>query len=156
MNSAKFFSSPSGKTPSRVPAAFLILSLIGFADATFLTVKHYAGGPLNCSIFEGCEKVTTGPYASLVGIPLSLLGAAYYLAIFLLTIAYLDTRRGGILYFTAGMTFVGFAASAWFVYLQLFVIRAVCPYCMVSALTSTVLFILGGIALRSRTPSEGG
>lgn len=50
---------------------FLILGFLGFLDATYLTVKHYLGTPINCSIFEGCEKVTTSQYATVGGVPVS-------------------------------------------------------------------------------------
>jgi uncharacterized membrane protein len=156
MNSEKFSKRPSGAPPKWILALFLVFSLAGFADASYLTVTHYAGTPPECSIFHGCEKVTTSPYATLGGVPLALLGMIYYAAIILLIIAYLDTRREGILLFTARATVVGFLASAWFVYLQLYVIQAVCPYCMLSALVSTILFVLGRIAVRSRTSSKGG
>ena len=153
MNSEISSNRPSRAVPNRIIASFLVISFIGFADATYLTAKHYSGTPLECSVFESCEKVTTSRYATVLGIPVALLGAIYYLAIFLSLIAYLDLRRGGILSFTALFTIVGLLASAWFVYLQLFVIQAICPYCMVSAVASTVLFLLGMLALKKKRVS---
>lgn len=129
--------------PKRIIVALLAASLIGFIDAAYLTAKHYLGAPPPCGRFGGCETVTTSEYAAIAGVPIALLGAVYYLAVFLSVIAYLDTRRPGILRMTAGVTAVGFIASVWFVYLQLFVIKAICPYCMLSAFASTVLFIAG-------------
>lgn len=134
--------------PKRIIVALLLAaSLIGFVDAAYLTAKHYLGAPPPCGRFGGCETVTTSEYATIAGVPIALLGAVYYLAVFLSVIAYLDTRRPGILRMTAGFTAVGFLASLWFVYLQLFVIKAICPYCMLSAFASTVLFIVGMMAL---------
>ena len=156
MNSEMFSNRPSRALPNWILAAFLVVGFVGFADTAYLTVKHYSGAPLECSIFQDCEKVTTSRYATVGGVPLALLGLVYYLAIILLTIAYLDTRREGIFLFTARATTVGFLSSAWFVYLQLYVIRAVCPYCMISAGASTILFVLGMIVLRSRTLSKSG
>jgi uncharacterized membrane protein len=137
----------SAGPPNWMIASFLSASFIGFADATYLAAKHYLGTPLSCSIFEGCEKVTTSRFATIAGVPLGVAGAAYYLVVFLTVIAYLDTRRLGIIRFAAGFTAVGFLSSLWFVYLQLFVIGAVCPYCMLSALASTALFIVGAMFL---------
>lgn len=140
--------------PKRIIVALLLAaSLIGFIDAAYLTAKHYLGAPPPCGRFGGCETVTTSEYATIAGVPLALLGAVYYLAVFLSVIAYLDTRRPGILRMTAGFTAVGFLASLWFVYLQLFVIKAICPYCMLSAFASTVLFIAGMIALWGQSGS---
>lgn len=140
--------------PKKIIVGLLLAaSLIGFVDAAYLTAKHYLGAPPPCGAFGGCETVTTSEYATIAGAPVALLGALYYLAVFLAVIAYLDTRRPGILRMTAGFTAVGFIASVWFVYLQLFVIRAICPYCMLSALASTVLFSAGIAALRDRRGS---
>lgn len=137
--------------PKRIIVALLLAaSLIGFIDAAYLTAKHYLGAPPPCGRFGGCETVTTSEYATIAGAPIALLGAVYYLAVFLAVVAYLDTRRSGILRMTAGFTAVGFLASLWFVYLQLFVIKAICPYCMLSAFASTVLFIAGMIVLRGQ------
>ena len=127
---------------------FLLFSFVGFLDAGYLTVKHYLGTPITCSFFEGCEKVTTSQYATILGIPVALLGVIYYLLIFVLVIAYLDTKKEQVLYFTVRFTSIGFLISLWFLYLQVFVIKAICPYCVVSALTSITLFILGIILLR--------
>jgi uncharacterized membrane protein len=143
---------PSQKLLTMIPQpivwAFLGVSLLGFLDATYLTIKYYQDVAPTCSLIKGCEEVTTSRYATIEGIPVALLGAIYYLSIFLLTVAYLDTKRERIFNFAARSTSIGFLASLWFVYLQLFVIKAICIYCMVSAATSTVLFGLGIFATK--------
>ncbi|MBI2444575.1 MAG: vitamin K epoxide reductase family protein [Candidatus Magasanikbacteria bacterium] len=123
--------------------ALLVISLVGFVDASYLTLKHYQGEPPTCSILAGCEVVTTSRYATIYQIPVALLGALYYLAVFLGAVAYLDTRREVILRWLARLTVLGFLATLWFFYLQAFVIGAYCLYCLVSAATSTLLFVLG-------------
>lgn len=120
-----------------------ILSFAGFLDASYLTFKHYSGTPINCAIFNGCEEVTTSQYATIGSIPVALLGAIYYAAIFLLIIAYLDTKNLNFFKLAILLTPLGFLTSLGLVYLQLFVIKAICLYCMVSAVDSTLLFIAG-------------
>lgn len=134
---------------------FLPVSFLGFLDASYLTVKHFAGTPLPCSILHGCEEVTRSQYSMIGGIPVALLGAIYYMMIFVLTSLYLRNRkkffsksveeingRGDeILKFVTYLTIVGLLASLWFIYLQLFVIKEICLYCMFSALTSILLFL---------------
>jgi len=127
-----------------------IVSFIGFLDASYLTVKHYLGVPLNCSVFEGCELVTTSQYATIFGIPVALLGAFYYLLISILSFMYLDAKASFVPRILPPLTLIGFLSSIWFVYLQLFVIRAICIYCMISAASSTTLLILGIYLLRSQ------
>jgi len=129
---------------------FAVFALIGFLDASYLTANHYLGASLVCPIFGDCEKVTASQYSAIGGIPVALFGAVYYIFIFLLVIWYLDSKKESILYFIARATAVGFLASVWFLYLQLFVILALCLYCIISAITSTLLFIAGLIVLKSR------
>lgn len=151
MKSLKTSSSKLFKViPKSVVLAFLIVSLLGFLDATYLTAKHYLGEVPTCSMIEGCEKVLTSSYATVGRVPVALMGAFYYLAIFFLTVAYLDTKRKGLLYFIARLTLVGFLVSVGLIYLQLFVIKAICLYCMASAASSTILFGLGVFVLKYR------
>lgn len=151
-----FSKKPSTPLPKAIIGLLLLVSFIGFVDAAYLTVQHYLGAPPACSIFEGCEKVTTSRYATLLGLPVALLGTVYYLVIFLALVAYLDRRREIFVLCAAAITPVGLAASAWFVFLQIFVIEAICPYCMVSALASTVLFVLGVWVWRSFRGASAG
>lgn len=86
--------------------------------------------------------VTTSTYATIFGVPVALLGALYYGMLLLLLMAYRETSRRVFLVLCMGATSVGLGMTLWFVYLQLFVLRALCQWCMVSALTTTLLFIL--------------
>jgi uncharacterized membrane protein len=122
---------------------FMILGIVGALDAGYLTLKHYTRTPLGCSLLAGCDKVTTSEYAEIAGIPVALLGLAYYLAI--AGMAGLHIARGGrrAMAMLIMLSPVGFAASIWFVYLQVAVIGALCAYCIASAATSTGILIVG-------------
>lgn len=133
----------SAKIPNWLPICFLIFSAIGFADATYLTVKHFLGTPIPCAILQGCEQVTNSQFATIFGVPVALLGSGYYLTVLILSVIYLDTGKLLALKLAALATFFGMLASLWFVFLQIFIIKAICLYCMVSATTSTLLFISG-------------
>ncbi|MBI4114326.1 MAG: vitamin K epoxide reductase family protein [Candidatus Niyogibacteria bacterium] len=151
-NNPSFVKTTAGK-PSELPprgllVLFLLVALIGFVDAAYLTVLHFLNSTPPCSILEGCEQVTTSKYAMLGSIPISLIGAVYYLVIFLLSIAALDTGRRFPMRAAIVFTWGGFAVSLFLVALQLFVIKALCLYCMVSAFTTLVLFILGLVLLQ--------
>ncbi len=129
--------------PRWLVALFLILSGGGFLDASYLTIKHYLGTPINCSLLNGCDTVTTSQYSMIVGLPVALLGVLYYLAVFILVMLYVDTGRKGLFFGAVLVTPLGLLASFWFVYLQVFVIHALCLYCLISAFISTLLFVLG-------------
>ena len=124
------------------PLTILVVSILGFFDAAYLTIQHYTQFTLPCTITHGCDLVTKSVYSSILGVPVALLGALYYLVIFLATYIILETKKTEYLRFVAIATIAGFLFSAWFVYLQLFVIHAICQYCMLSALTSTTMFAL--------------
>jgi uncharacterized membrane protein len=125
-----------------------LVSFIGFADAFYLTVKHYLGETPGCSFLLGCGTVLNSQYSTIVGIPVALLGTFYYLGILFLAILYLDRRQKSALQVLVKFTWLGFFASIWFVGLMAFVIKALCLYCLISATTSTVLFIQGRLLER--------
>jgi len=127
---------------------FLFFALVGFLDATYLTAQHFLGKVPPCLVTEGCSTVLTSKWSEIMGVPVSLIGAIYYVVILLLTIAFLSSGKKIFLALAIYGTWVGFAASIWFVGLQVFVIKDICFYCMISAFSSTLLFITGLILLK--------
>ena len=150
MNLNNSFNKLSARIPNWIVIALLLISFGGFIDASFISVEHYLGNPIRCNFLKGCETVTSSSYATFFGIPVALFGAVYYLAIFLTLIIFLDTKKERLIFWVARFTVVGFLASLWFLYLQIFVILALCLYCVLSALSSTLLFILGLVILYRR------
>jgi len=118
----------------------LVIAIIGFIDATYLTVNHYNGTDLVCGTSGGCTVVTTSTYSQIFGIPVALFGSLYYFFVASLSLAYLQQKNSLILKMLTYIPIIGFLMSGWFVYLQLYVINAICFYCMGSAITSTLLF----------------
>lgn len=136
------------KFPSGLVISLLVISFLGFADASYLAILHFQNAIPPCSIVEGCEVVTTSQYSTIFGIPVALLGAIYYAILLLLSAASLQTRNIRLLTVTCFLTTAGLFASAWFVFAQLALLKAFCLYCMGSATTSTVLFIVGMITTK--------
>lgn len=127
---------------SKIAWWLAVIALIGFVDATYLTIEHYRGIAPPCSIVLGCEVVTSSGYATILSIPVALLGALYYLGILCAVLWYLKNGNEKLLKYIKYGTIIGLAASAYFVYLQIGVIGSICQYCMLSAGTSTALFII--------------
>ncbi len=125
----------------------LILSIIGISDTTYLTIKRYSHDNINCSIFEGCDFVTTSSYSAIFGVPVAILGIIFYIAVFVLSVLYLRSKNKIFLNFLLGLSTVGFLMSMWFIYTQAFVLSAFCLYCIVSAGISTTIFILSIIIM---------
>lgn len=134
---------PHKKVLGFIPYVFLFLSAVGFLDATYLAVLHYYGISAQCLLVEGCDRVLSSPYAAFGGMPLAFWGVLYYAAIFALALAHIESRRTRYLFIAAYGTAIGFFASLALLYLQIFVIKALCFYCLVSALISTLLFLCG-------------
>ena len=119
---------------------FLATAFFGFLDATYLTISNVSGTSLGCTIFKGCDIVTTSKYSTFFGLPVASFGIIYYLGIFLGTIAAIDMRNARLLRAITYSTAAGLAASLYFLYLQLFVIHALCQYCILSLVACVVLF----------------
>lgn len=124
------------------PTFFVVVSFLGFLDAGYLAANHYFGTPLTCIIVHGCDTVTSSVYSQILGIPVALLGTLYYLTVFLLTVAFFDTKKRVFFDIARICTVSGFLFSLWFLYVQAFLLHAYCIYCLGSVITSTLLFIV--------------
>lgn len=133
--------------PRWLPTAFILVSFLGFIDSSYLTVKHFLATAPSCAIFDGCDVVTTSDYSEIMAIPVAMMGMFFYVTIFLLVIAYLDSKREGFLRLTSYLSIAGLLASVWFTYVQAFILEAYCFYCLLSAIGSAILFVLGMIVL---------
>lgn len=128
---------------------FLFLSALGFMDASFLTIKHYNRDPFSCPIFGGCEEVTSSAYSEVFGVPIALFGVLYYTTIFILSLYSLLKEEERPLLLASAFTVAGLLSSAYLVYIMFFVLNAICFYCLISAITSTLLFVAGAVNLHS-------
>jgi len=134
--------------------AVFLLAIIGFSDATYLTWAHYSGTPLECNIWNGCNEVASSEYSAWFGVPIALLGMIYYAGVIFLMLIYLIEKSKTALQSSLFLTGTGLAFSFYFVYLQFFVIDAVCLYCMVSAVDTLLLFTLISFYYRRFIKSE--
>lgn len=117
---------------TRVYIAAALLSLLGLADALYLTIEHLTGESVRCTIISGCSEVLSSSYAVVAGIPLAAIGAAAYFTVFsLATLAAFGYRAAGTL--LTPLVTAMFFVSLWLIYLQAFVIREFCQYCLLSA-----------------------
>jgi uncharacterized membrane protein len=133
---------------AKLPLVAAVVALGGLADAVYLTVKHFTGEAVPCSIVEGCEQVLTSSYAEMFGVPLAAFGAlAYFTAFSLAILAAFGNRQMWTLF---GIQVVLMAIfTAWLVYLQAFVIEAFCQFCLISAAVTLVLltiFLVSGFS----------
>ena len=132
----------------RLLIAIGVLCLIGIAVATYLTYTHYAGLNVVCPVSGGCETVQKSVYSKLGGVPVAALGLAGYIAI-LLSLAVRNElgRAAGF-----GMALMGCLFSLYLTYREIFTIKAICPWCVSSAVMMTLLTILTAIRVLRADP----
>lgn len=140
----------------------ITLALIGLADASYLTYKHYDQSIPKCTIgplawLNDCGEVLKSDYATFGPIPLSLLGVGFYTTVLFFSIyliiftnSNLDKNKKIDIYpkhkilntLYLILTTAGALASTYFIYLQLVIIKSICAYCMLSAIISYSIFLL--------------
>jgi uncharacterized membrane protein len=128
-----------------------LLALIGLFVALYLTMyKTGMIGEITCSI-GSCETVNTSRWSTFVGLPVAAWGLGFYVAALTVAIAGLQDRwvdaRGPSVVLVA-LSGWGVLFSAWLTYLELFVIHAICMWCLISACIVTVIFITSVLDLR--------
>ena len=157
-NVAKLFQSRK-PLPHAETWAIPILALVGLGIATYLSYVEIAHVEAICGPIGGCNFVQSSPYAHILGIPVAVLGVLYYLAIGVLWAGQRSPSRRwanrsvlGLL----GLTFIGILFSIYLTFLEIFVVQAVCTWCLGSALVATVLILLVVVpATRSPSPKRG-
>jgi uncharacterized membrane protein len=122
-----------------------LVALAGLFVATYLTLfKLGYIGNLVCAV-GSCEVVQTSKWATLLGYPVAVWGVVYYVAVLAVALAglsqsFADNRRLSQLLVL--MTATGVLFSLWLTYLELFVIDAICQWCVASAVLMTTLLAL--------------
>lgn len=126
-----------------------VLALLGVFVALYLTLyKIGVIGTLSCNI-GSCESVNTSKWAVFLGQPVAAWGLGTYVVILLLALAGLQgVAPRGTAWITAAITGWGVLFSAWLTYLELFVIHAICMWCVISATLMLLLFATSVVDLR--------
>ena len=126
-----------------IPLILNVLILIALFDTSYLTYKHFFQPYEICtaSIFGDCGKVLNSSYSTMFGIPLALMGVFHYLYLGILLQAV--NNIGDMIYkrLLFIQSAIGFILSMYFVYLQFFVIKSLCQYCLLSALISSAIYV---------------
>lgn len=122
----------------------LPIALVGMGISAYLSFVHFSGVPVYCGEGEGgCHTVQSSEYATLLSIPVALIGFLLYAAILA---AGLVTLRGTgwaaqmAPFLVFGMALTGVIYSAYLTWLELYRIHAICTWCVASACVLTVLF----------------
>lgn len=134
------------ETPaSKLPILAAVVALGGLADAVYLTIHHYTAVPVPCGEAFDCTSVLSSQYAEIAGIPLAVFGAlAYFVAFALAILTVYGNRTAWKLFGLQIVLMAGF--TCWLIYLQAFVIKAYCQYCLISAAVTMTLLVIALIS----------
>jgi uncharacterized membrane protein len=129
-----------------------LLALIGAFIALYLTLyKIGVIGELACTV-GSCETVNTSRYARFLGLPVASWGLGAYLLLLVLSLAGVqEAHEGspGITWWLVLLSGWGTLFSGWLTYLELFVIHAICIWCVTSAAIMTLIFLVSLLDLRN-------
>ncbi|MDI6401534.1 vitamin K epoxide reductase family protein [Balneolaceae bacterium ANBcel3] len=128
---------------------FLIVGLIGYADAVYLTAAHYTSGGPVCAVGLGCDIVAASEYSTIGPIPVALLGTLFYALMLFWGVLWLDIRKNQLFRWLPLVTIPAFLFSMWLLYAMAFLIEAFCEYCILSGGTTTMLMLIS-LVLRKK------
>lgn len=143
-----------------VKITLLVLSIAGFFDSSYLTISHYKNTIPPCEIAKGCETVLTSQFSTIAGIPIALIGALYFLTlIFLILSSTFQNRTDNsastpnkkvldllnqkkfLRYFKI-LILLGVLVSVNLFFIQAFVLKAFCQYCLLVEGIILAIFVL--------------
>ena len=137
----------------RYRQAIALLALVGLFVALYLWLHALGyGGAIKCGASGGCETVQTSQWAVFLGLPVAFYGVVGYVVVLVVALvalrpAALAQRPWNVL--LAGLATVGVLFTAYLTYLELFVIQAICRWCVGSAIIITLIWIVSLLSLRS-------
>lgn len=119
-----------------------ILSLIGLAVTVFLAYEYSQSGSIACPITgSGCDTVRKSEFSKLLGVDLPYLGIAFYLTTAFLTVWLTQSFNKIISLFRLLASFSAVIFGVYLTFLEAFVIKAYCIWCIISFVVSILIFI---------------
>jgi uncharacterized membrane protein len=131
-------------TEANLRRAIAFVATVGIGVATYITIVESSGGAPACVAGGGgCETVAESSYSHILGVNIAIFGVLGY--VFILATAFFanDAARFGGFLAALG----GFGFSVYLTYLEIWVIEAICQWCVGSAILMTILFILSAMRL---------
>ncbi|MFN8411404.1 MAG: vitamin K epoxide reductase family protein [Anaerolineales bacterium] len=135
--------------------ASIALVTLGLLVSIYMTIYKLTSNDNMCLGSGDCHTVNASKYSEVNNIPVAVIGIIGYAA--LLGSLLLETRnrffKENSTMFVFGMSLTGFLFTVWLVYVELVLIRALCPFCVTSQISMTLIFILAIIRLIKQTQS---
>ena len=129
--------------------AALALVIVGLLVSIYMTIYKVTSNDSMCLGSGDCSTVNASRYSEVNGIPVAAIGLLGYVAI--LGVLVFENRNsffrqnGTLLVF--GMALTGFIFTIWLIYVELALLKAICPFCVTSQVAMTIIFIISVIRL---------
>ena len=129
--------------------ASVALVIVGLLVSIYMTVYKLTSNNAMCLGSGDCSTVNASRFSEVNGIPVAVIGVLGYLAI--LATLFFENRNnflkqnGTLLIF--GMALAGFIFTVWLIYVEVAILKALCPFCVTSQTAMTIIFILAVIRL---------
>jgi uncharacterized membrane protein len=142
------------KKTDKLRLASFAITAVGLLDSLYLSWVKLSHTEVYCGGSSNCETVNSSVYSEFAGIPIAYLGVGAYLVV--LALLLLEGRGGfwkensSLLIF--GISLAGVLYSAYLTYIEIAVLRAICPYCVVFAITLVLLLIVTVLRLARPQP----
>jgi uncharacterized membrane protein len=140
-----------GLHPGLILAA---LDAIGLAIALYLSIVELQGGVPVCGPIKGCEEVARSEYSRIAGIPVAVFGVALSVTLLALALWWLRTDLTVLLLAHYGLSLAGVLFEVYFLYLQVFVIGAVCVWCTSYGLSLVLRFVIALVVWYRGAPAS--
>jgi len=119
-----------------------VLDVAGLAIATYLSVVELSGGVPVCGPIHGCEEVARSEYSRIGGVPVAVFGVGLSLVLLTLALSWWRTNLYALLLAHYGLSLAGVLFECYFLYLQVFVIGAVCIWCTSYGVSLVLRFVI--------------
>ena len=133
----------------RLYQASLVLVVIGILVSIYMTIYKLTDNNFMCLGNGGCSLVNASPYSAIHKIPVALVGVGGYTTLLILHL--LEKRnkfmRRNATLFLFGIALVGFLFTVYLIYVEIAIIKALCPFCVTSQTAMTIIFIISLIRL---------
>lgn len=119
-----------------------ILSLMGLFVSSFLLYEYSLQGPVACLIGTGCDTVRTSQYSSFLGISIPILGVLFYLVMAMFSVVQAQKTLNNLLFQVKLLiSLVGVGFGTYLTFLEVFVIKAICFWCILSYIISCMILL---------------
>jgi len=129
--------------------ASIALSILGLLVSIYMTIYKITSNDKMCIGSGDCHTVNASIYSEVNGIPVAVIGVLGYLAI--LATLYFEDRnqflKQNSTLMIFGFALTGFLFTVWLIYVEIALLKALCPFCLTSQVSMTIIFILAVIRL---------